>query len=135
MTTDSKNNLDKCREAIENEFYDNWSTTPIAFQDIPYKVTASEWIAVNVLFSSSEAPGIATNGPITDYGSALIEVFVPINVGSSRGLVLGGLVREVLHEKRLASNKLHMLQGTVRRIGVAGDFVKYIVNVPFMYRG
>jgi hypothetical protein len=134
MSDTSNENLDTARKIIETQLQDNWSETPIAFQDVPYKVNAAEeFVALNVLWSGSEGIALQTNGPIRDWGIAMIEVFAIPDEGSSRVLELCGDLRALFNE--FVSGGLTFHTGSARRVGVMGDFLKYIVEIPFYYEG
>ena len=134
MTDISNENLDTARKIIETQMQDNWSETPIAFQDVLYKVNAAEeFVALNVLWSGSEGVALQTNGPIRDWGIVMIEVFSFPDQGTERILELCGDVRAVFNE--FESGGLSCQQGFPRRIGVMGDFLKYIVEIPVYYQG
>jgi hypothetical protein len=134
MTIISNLNLDLARLAIESKLQDNWSETPIAFQDVPYKVNAAEeFIALNILWSGSESVTIVSDGPVRDWGIVMVEVFAIPDQGTERVLEICGDVRAVFQE--WAAGGICFQQGTARRIGVMGDFLKYIVEIPFYYQG
>lgn len=134
MTSISNENMNLARKAIETRLQDNWVTTPIAYQDVLYKVNGGEeFVSLNTLFSESEDVSLATNGPIRDWGIVMIEVFAIPDQGTERVLELCGDLRTLFHEQEFGG--VTCQTGSSRRVGVMGDFLKYIVEIPFYYQG
>ena len=126
--------MNLARELIENYVQDNWAETPVAYQDVPYKVMKSiDFVALNIIWSGSEVVGLQSDSPLREYGMVIFECFTAPNIGSETMLTLCGLAREVFNEKTLGA--LTFQTGTSRRIGVVGDFLKYMVEIPFYYQG
>ncbi len=132
-----RDNFDTIRQLIESRANDNWATTPIAWQDVPYYPKKNEaYIAINTLFSESENAGLNSmdnvDAPIRENGVLLIQCFTAANIGSSNVLKLAGKIRELYQNTYEAG--LAFYAGSINRVGEQNDFLQYNVEIPFYYQ-
>ena len=132
-----RDNFDNIRSIIENRANDNWTTTPIAWQDVPYYPVKNEaYIAINTLFGESENAGLNSmnnvEAPIRENGVLLIQCFTAANIGSGTILRLAGEIRELY--QNTDESGLAFYAGSINRIGELNDFLQYNVEIPFYYQ-
>ena len=132
-----RDNFDTVRDIIEKRAKDNWTTTRIAWQDVPFRPKEKEsYIAINVLWAESENAGLNSmnqpEAPVRENGNLLIQCFTAVNIGSEEVLKLAGEIRELY--QNTDENGLAFYAGSVNRVGEANDFLQYNVEIPFYYQ-
>ena len=71
------------RAAIEKRLKDNWTTTPIAFDNVGFRPTDSEYIAIFIQNASATQIELTGSTPRHRYtGLISIQIFVDANSGS-----------------------------------------------------
>lgn len=70
------------RQSIEERLFDNWLTTPIAYDNVDFDPpNASEWVRLSILNGSSTFTTMADNKRHT--GVIIVQLFGPKNNGTA----------------------------------------------------
>ena len=111
--------FDVCERAIQQYLADNWSTTPIRWEDVPWDQAAEvdaaasidgrEWIEVFIVHVGSEnisigyPSGLAGGALRTRYvGMVAIHIYTPENRGKRRRMALASQLNSLLQNRYVA---------------------------------
>jgi hypothetical protein len=116
------------RLAIENHFEEYWQDTPVAWENIAFKApNNSAWVRLNVLNGSSSYRAI--NGLKRHLGLVIVQIFVPVNSGTSFARKYADTVVQIFDNKSF--NDVVCNVPTVETIGTGGIWHQLNVTIPY----
>ena len=124
-------NLNELRGALDNYLINNWTITPIVWDNIPNRQTDEvPWIRPTLIIDYSE--NITVNTRRTrHYGAYTIQSFTPLNEGAGKNYENVVALIDLFQNKTLDPNLL-MLAGSMRRIGDEGNgWYQINIILPF----
>lgn len=126
-------NLDKVRQLVETTIKNNWTATPIAYDNVSFKATIGQsFIAPKVLFGSGSQVSLGTSNVLNRWtGVIQIDIFTPINIGTKTALDYANtLIGYFYHYD---NEGLVCFTGSVGELGKDGEWYRVVVTIPFQY--
>ncbi len=127
--------FDHVRQIVETEFYQNWLSIPIAYDNVMFDSEAqSEWIRVTVIEGDALAPeigGVGGGCPIRRVGEVAVQIFARQWEGSQPARLYADDV-DAMFTHRIIDGVLFR-QARIVRVGYANDWYQLNVYVPFQY--
>jgi hypothetical protein len=115
---------------IEKRLDDNWTTTPIQYDNVRYTPTVGtafirlqvEWATANV---------ISIGGRIKTEGYVLLSIFTPAGIGSDTALGYADTLAALFNMYHEGALKL--LAAVINRVGSQKEWYQVNVLIPFHY--
>lgn len=123
------------RAAIEKRLKDNWSTTPIAFDNVGFRPTDSEYVAIfiqNATATQIELTGATPNHRYT--GLISIQIFVDANTGSQTARSYADTIAAIFRNQTFSSGSSGTIicrTPNVQRVGVVEGRFQLNLTVPY----
>ncbi len=116
------------RIVIENRFEEFWNETPIAWENVAFESpNKSAWVRLTILNGSSNYRAI--NGLKRNLGIIDVQIFTPINSGTSEAREYADTVRGIFESKKFSDVVCDV--ASINTIGA--DSVWHQVNVTIPY--
>lgn len=123
------------RAAIEKRLKDNWTTTPIAFDNVGFRPTDSAYVAIfiqNAAATQIEMTGTTPNHRYT--GLISIQIFTDVNTGSQTAREYADTISAIFRNKRFSSGDSGTIicrSPNVQRVGVVDGRFQLNLTVPY----
>ena len=126
------------RAAIEKYFSDNWTTTPIQFDNVKFnKPNDSKWVTITITTGSSTQITLGSDSPLNRHvGTIIVQVFTQAGVGSKQAKELARDVANIFRRKVFnisATETILCREPTIQRVGVETDTGLYNLNVNISF--
>jgi len=123
------------RVAIEKRLSDNWTTTDIAFDNVPYSPTSANYIALFILPASATQNEIqGTNSQIRYVGVITIQIFTATDIGSATALGYADTLSALFRNAQFnygTSGTITTRQPQIQRVGVVSGRFQINLSVPY----
>ena len=122
-------NWDEINNALSTRLNDNWVTTPIAWDNVPYDPTPNqEWVRAAMI------PTVTENAALADatrrQGIYAIQIFTPLNRGSGRAYELADMLSAIFSNQQFSNVVCYAAETT--RIGDEGNgWYEVVLQINF----
>lgn len=123
------------RAAIEKRLKDNWTTTPIAFDNVGFRPEDSAYVAIfiqNAAATQIELTGVTPRHRYT--GLISIQIFTDVNTGSQTAREYADTIAAIFRNKRFSSGDSGTIicrSPNVQRVGVVDGRFQLNLTVPY----
>lgn len=128
--------VDACNLAVAR-FRSLWgTTTPIFLEnDTGTPPAGVPWVRVSIRHTDAEQESLGEQGQRRIVRSALlfVQVFVPLNTGTTVARTLAQQARQIFELVRIDSNNVRFYVPQIRELGNDGSFFGILVEVPLQY--
>lgn len=117
--------------AIESYFKDNWTYTPIAYENVNLNSNSlDEWVRLTIRPANPQVAGISGSQLMYRYkGVLFIQIFVREGIGSGRAIQFADYVSGLFRSKYV--DGIHFGVPAVTRVGSRDSFFQVNVDVGF----
>lgn len=116
------------REDIEGRLDTNWSTTPIAFQNVDFDPPDnSEWVRLSIL--NGETVYNTLGGGLEHLGVIMMQIFSPKNIGTATVRGYADTLAGIFENAEF--NDVICRAASIDNIGVVNDWYQVNVNIPY----
>jgi uncharacterized membrane-anchored protein len=120
------------RSAIEARLNTNWTSTPIAWDNVPYTPDANTaFIRLIIDEVDSQQASMATIPCHRILGLIHVMIMVPINTGTNTARGHADTIAGIFRNANFSS--IQCQSPRIRRVGDIGEWYQYSVLVPFYY--
>lgn len=126
--------VNTAREALYQEFNTAWAgATPLVFENEDYEEGTVAWVRFIMRNEDGEQLSMGASGSrhFERNGRVLVQIFTPINVGTSAADTLAENARTILEGKTISG--VHIYDVTTREVGVEGKWFYVLVEAPFQF--
>lgn len=125
------------RQALESYFSDNWETTSVKYQNVPFdqpKNTA--WVSFAILPGQGEQKDLA-DAPLYRYAGVIqVDIFVPVRVGTESLRDLADEVAELFRNQQIESGNSGVITCRLPGLQMVGvesqhGFYRGILTIPY----
>lgn len=123
------------RNAIESRLAANWTTTPIRYENVPFRETVGPYIALFILDGEGEQISLGTPALRRWPGVIKIQVFVPQDTGTKLARTYADILGILFDRAQFSSGN----SGTIRcrvpsilHVGVTNGWDQINVTIPFV---
>lgn len=114
---------------IESHFSDNWTETPVVYQNIAYN-EMTEFIRVTILSGPREQASLGcNNNTYRTTGVVIIQVFTPKNTGTKRALDIVDMLIAFLQSKVIGT--VNFKTPYISFQNIVDSFYQVNLNCPF----
>ena len=125
-------NIDRVREIFETHLKDNWSKTPIAYPNVPYRAKPDEsYLACYLLPGQGDVISLGHSAWNRWSGIFQINVFGALNLGSKPVLEWGGELVDLFYG--MDTDGLQTRTPYLEQLGQHEQHFAVSVTVPFIY--
>ncbi len=118
------------RASIEGRFNDNWTLTPVAYENVPFTPGNDPWVRLTIITGESVTAGIQGTEPaVDDRGLVAIQIFVPEGTGTRTSKTLAWTARGVYEHARF--DGILMQSASVTAAGVTDGWHQSNITIPF----
>lgn len=118
-------NFEKSRLSLESLIADNWTTTPIAYDNVSKKGDPDAYIEVMISEGDSSQISLGTGGAHRRVGILVIKIFVPKDTGTKLARQYADTLAALV--KSVQIDEITLFSPTLVRIGQVES--KYQLNV------
>ncbi len=118
--------------AIRKRLKDNWTTTPIAYQNVEFTPPVGDTGWVRLTVEDADAFQASMGGTTNFYrhpGLIIVSVFVPLNRGDKQALEYADSISAIFRSWQTTGIRFYA--PTVKRIGADDKWYHVNVVVPF----
>lgn len=120
--------FDAERVNIEGRFNTNWTTTTIAFDNVPFDMpNDTPWVRCNILNGNTVYRAI--NGLKRHTGVINIQIFVPVNTGTNTAREYSDTIATIFDGQTF--NDVVCDVASIQTIGTDKKFHQVNVNIPY----
>lgn len=123
------------RAAIEKRLKDNWTTTPIVFDNVGFRPTDSEYIAIFIQNAAATQIELTGSTPRHRYtGLISIQIFVNANSGSQTARSYADTIAAIFRNQTFSSGSSGTIicrTPNVQRVGVVEGRFQLNLTVPY----
>ena len=122
------------RLAIEKRLDDNWATTPIAFENVPYDpVTGTAYVALAIVDGPAEQVSLGDGVAALhrSVGTIEIDIYVPIDSGTNTGRTYADSIAAIFRTWSDTTSGVHCRSPNISKIGEDSGWYSFKVTVPF----
>lgn len=123
------------RAAIEKRMKDNWTTTPIVFDNVGFRPTDSAYVAIFIQNASAQQIEIKGTTPLHRYsGIIAIQIFTDANSGSNTARTYADTIAAIFRNQSFSygnSGTIFCRSPNVQRVGVVEGRFQLNLSVPF----
>lgn len=128
------------RRDIEGRLKSNWATTPIAFDNIPYKPRDGvSWIRCQIFEDDVRRLNIGGPGHHRVIGLIVLSIYVPVNSGTQTAREYGDSLAEIFRDQQFngitCREAVPATIGEVSVKGMESGWYQYDINVRFQWVG
>jgi len=122
------------RRDIFNRFEANWVTTPIAYQNIPYKPSFNQpWVKINLFDESSSRINVGLPAIYRQVGTVIIEIHTEDAKGIQEGRGYGDTIAAIFRDQQFSG--LTFSDVNVTAVGKNNGYWQTNVIAPFYWDG
>lgn len=121
--------LSEILQDIESYFGTNWTSTNIAWPNVPFTAPDGSWVSFTVKpdeTSTQEIRGVGIRR-----GVVKVQVFTKPNIGSRTGAGLAGSIEGLFHQKDIGSVKFEDAYTADNGKNDAGTWYQHTVNAQW----
>jgi hypothetical protein len=129
--------LTEVLQDIETHFSANWSSTPIAWPNVPFNSPKDNdgkplpWVRCTVLPDETNNREVGSSGVGIRRGVVKIQVFTGPNIGSRSGAALAGDVEALFHLKDVGEVRFKSAYTNDNGLNAAGTLYQHTVTAPW----
>ncbi len=121
------------RQTIEQYFAQNWTTTPIQFENVPFTVpTNSAWVRLLISVGTAYVETLGQSGYNRYTGFVRVIVFVPKNTGTNTMWEYVDAARELFERKNIGGIQLSASKTHAPECPYEG-YISRVVDIPFWF--
>jgi hypothetical protein len=118
-------------KAIETHFNTNWTTTSIAWPNVPFTAPNSSWVRFNILPDDIYTDELGPSGAGIRRGVVKIQVFTKPNIGSRTGAGLAAAIESLFHLKDIDGIHFESAYTTNNGLDAVGTWYQHTVTAPW----
>lgn len=104
--------------AIESYINDNWSVTPIAWENAPFEMPETDpWIRVTVVFHDNSNAGLGSSCVLYQ-GTIAVQIFTRYDTGTGRAIAIADALIALLQNK-IIENGIYTFASSIYKVGDA----------------
>lgn len=123
------------RAAIEKRMSDNWTTTPIVFDNVSHRPTDSNYVVLTIQNAAAEQIEIKNTSPRHRYtGLISIEISTPQNTGSQTARTYADTIAAIFKNQSFSysdSGTIFCRTPNAQRSGVVEGRYQLNITVPY----
>lgn len=122
------------RAAIESRLATNWTTTPIKFENVPFKETMSPYVALVILVGEGLQVSLGTPVVRRWPGVIILQVFVPADTGTKLAKTYADTLAAVFERVQFSSGNSGTITcriPSIEAVGIKNGWHQTNVTVPF----
>jgi hypothetical protein len=122
------------RVAIESRVQTNWTTTPIKFENVPFKETKDAYVALFILEGEGQQVSLGTPATRRWPGVIIIQVFVPEDSGTKLAKTYADALAAIFDRVQFSSGNSGTIScriPSVETVGAKDGWHQTNVTVPF----
>jgi hypothetical protein len=127
--------FEDARNAIESRLAANWTTTPIRYENVPFKETMAPYLALFILDATGRQISLGTPAVRRWEGIIKIQVFVQADTGTKLPRTYADTVGAIFDRAQFSAGS----SGTIRcripsavHVGVTNGWDQVSVTIPFI---
>jgi len=124
------------RAAIEKRLKDNWTTTPVVFDNVGFRPTDSAYVAIFIQNASATQIELTGATPRHRYtGLISIQIFTDANSGSNTARTYADTIAAIFRNQTFSSGNSGTIvcrSPNVQRVGVVEGRYQLNLTVPFL---
>lgn len=127
--------FDDARNAIESRLKANWTTTPIRFEEVPFKETASPYVALFVLDGEGQQISLGTPAVRRWPAVIMVQVFVPQDTSTKPARVYADTIGAIFDGASFsagASGTIRCRVPSIKPVGVTDGWYQVNVTIPLI---
>ncbi len=118
------------RESIETRMADNWSTTEVAYENVPFTPPAGPWVRLQINLGEGGSMGILGSAvTVRDQGVISLQVFVPEGQGSKAANDLVDALITIYEHQRF--DGITTYTASPRAAGITNGWHQTNITIPF----
>lgn len=126
--------LATARRDIEKRLADNWGTTPIAYDGVPFDPPAdAAWIRLQILDGDAFRVNIGQPGVHRQTGVIMIQIYTPTETGSNTARQYADTLSALFRD--ITFNGITCRTPNPFNIGDTGGWYQFNVAIPYYYDG
>ena len=126
--------LATARRDIEKRLQDNWGTTPIAVDDIPFSPPKeSAWVRLRILDGDAFRVNIGQPGVHRQTGTIMLMIHTPVGTGSNTARQYADTLSELFRD--ITFNGITCRTPTPYNVGEVAGWYRFNVMIPYYYDG
>lgn len=126
--------FDDERQAIEKRLGDNWATTPIKYENAPFKETQSPYVAVFVRRGEGLQASLGTV-PLRRWpGLIIVQIFVKAQTGTQTALAYANTIGAIFERQEFSAGASGLIRCRVASATIVGErhgWFQVNVTVPY----
>lgn len=116
--------------SIESRFNTNWSSTPVAYENVPFTPPNTAWVRLTVIAGFGNTKGIMGTGvTVEDNGLISIQVFVPEGTGTNESKTLVDAAISIYEHTRF--DGILAYTASPVSVGVSDGWHQTNITIPF----
>jgi len=123
------------RGAFENRFADNYSSTPVKFENVPFEQPATSWVQFDILPGRGAQVTLGGSQAIHRYGGVIqITINTVEKAGTNAARILADVIEPIFRQVQFSSGNsgtIHTQTPYLTSLGVAGGWYRLVVSVPY----
>lgn len=121
------------RKAIEGRLGDNWSTTPIKFENVPFKETKDPYVALFILDGEGQQISLGTPA-VRRWPSVIkIQIFVPQDTGTKLARTYADSLGTIFDRAQFSSGNSGTITcriPSITHVGITNGWDQVNVTIP-----
>ena len=118
-------------EVVESYFFNNWTQTPIAWENVPFNANVPAWVRFTNLPDMASAEELGEQGICIREGSIIIQVFTQAGKGSREGATLASDIEALFNLKDIGNVKFKSAYSINSGIDDTGNWFQHTVTCPY----
>lgn len=116
---------------VESYFFNNWTQTPIAWENVPFNANTPAWVRFTHLPDMTSAEEIGEQGVGIREGSIMIQVFTEAGKGSRMGAKMASDIELLFSLKNISNVNFKSAYSTNNGIDETGNWYQHTVICPY----
>lgn len=122
------------RKAIEGRLEANWTTTPIRYENVPFKETSAPYVALFILNGEGQQASLGTPALRRWPGVIKVQVFVPRDTGTKLARTYADTIGAVFDRAQFSSGNSGTIScriPSISHVGLANGWNQINVTIPY----
>lgn len=127
--------FDDERKAIEKRLADNWATTPIKYENVPFKETKAAYVALFILRGDGQQASLGSSVLRRWPGLIVVQIFVPAGSGTQMALGYANTVGALFDKAEFSTGNSGWIRcrtPSAQPVGEKNGWWQVNVTVPYV---